>query len=409
MLIEAVRIPSATLEGAVPMSTQIEKLLKTIPEVRTVYCKTGRPEIANDVMGVHQTDVWTMLKPAGRMAAGHDPRRADRGDGQAAHRERPGRQVRLQPADRDAGQRAGRRGQERRGRADLRRRPGSPAPTRARRSSACCARIPGATDVKADYRANAADAHASRPPRPARAIRDQGPTCSTPSPRSAGTTVGTDLRRARLAFRSWSASRDPGEKTRATGAARSGRRVQGRPIVRSGDLADVNFEERPAEIEHEASQRRTVVRCNVRGRDIAGFVAEAQAAIDAQVKLPPGYLVRWGGQFEHLQTATLRLAIVVPIVLLLIFLLLYSTFQLDAAGAADLPGRADGGDRRRLRPGAPRHAVLDLGRRRLHRALRRGRAQRPGLGQRRRAPAAGGRRAARGRPRGGRSSGSGRS
>ena len=63
LLIEAVRIPSASLEGAVAASTQIENLLKTIPEVRLVYCKTGRPEIANDVMGVHQTDVWTMLKP----------------------------------------------------------------------------------------------------------------------------------------------------------------------------------------------------------------------------------------------------------------------------------------------------------------------------------------------------------
>src|SRR5205807_4236814 len=63
LLVEAVRIPSASLEGAVPMSTQVEEILKTFPEVRMVYCKTGRPEIANDVMGVHQTDVWTMLKP----------------------------------------------------------------------------------------------------------------------------------------------------------------------------------------------------------------------------------------------------------------------------------------------------------------------------------------------------------
>ena len=63
LLIEAVRIPSASLEGAEAVSTQIENLLRTIPEVRLVYCKTGRPEIANDVMGVHQTDVWTMLKP----------------------------------------------------------------------------------------------------------------------------------------------------------------------------------------------------------------------------------------------------------------------------------------------------------------------------------------------------------
>jgi cobalt-zinc-cadmium resistance protein CzcA len=63
LLIEAVRLPSATLEGSLAMSTQIEKLLLAFPEVRTVFCKTGRPEIANDVMGVHQTDVWVILKP----------------------------------------------------------------------------------------------------------------------------------------------------------------------------------------------------------------------------------------------------------------------------------------------------------------------------------------------------------
>ncbi len=63
LLIEAVRIPSAALEGAVPASTQIERIVRQFPEVRMVYCKTGRPEIANDVMGVHQTDVWTLLKP----------------------------------------------------------------------------------------------------------------------------------------------------------------------------------------------------------------------------------------------------------------------------------------------------------------------------------------------------------
>ncbi len=63
LLVEAVRIPSASLEGAVEASTRIENVLKQFPEVRMVYCKTGRPEIANDVMGVHQTDVWTMLKP----------------------------------------------------------------------------------------------------------------------------------------------------------------------------------------------------------------------------------------------------------------------------------------------------------------------------------------------------------
>ena len=70
LVIEAVRIPSASLEGAVAASTQIETILKKFPEVRLVYCKTGRPEIANDVMGVHQTDVWAMLKPQSEWRAG---------------------------------------------------------------------------------------------------------------------------------------------------------------------------------------------------------------------------------------------------------------------------------------------------------------------------------------------------
>jgi cobalt-zinc-cadmium resistance protein CzcA len=63
LLIEAVRLPSASLEDSAPMTEQIQTILKKFPEVRTVFCKTGRPEIANDVMGVHQTDVWVMLKP----------------------------------------------------------------------------------------------------------------------------------------------------------------------------------------------------------------------------------------------------------------------------------------------------------------------------------------------------------
>ena len=63
LLIEAVRLPSATIEGAIDLGTRIETIVGDFPEVETVFCKTGRPEIANDIMGVHQTDVWVMLKP----------------------------------------------------------------------------------------------------------------------------------------------------------------------------------------------------------------------------------------------------------------------------------------------------------------------------------------------------------
>ena len=70
LLIEAVRLPSATLEDSVNMTTRIEAIVMRHPEVKTVFCKTGRPEIANDIMGVHQTDVWVMLHPKEQWAAG---------------------------------------------------------------------------------------------------------------------------------------------------------------------------------------------------------------------------------------------------------------------------------------------------------------------------------------------------
>ncbi|MBE0469683.1 MAG: efflux RND transporter permease subunit [Methyloprofundus sp.] len=79
-------------------------------------------------------------------------------------------------------------------------------------------------------------------------------------------------------------------------------------------------------IKREQSQRFVVVRSNVEGRDLVGFVEEAKQAVQTKVALPAGYLVQWGGQFENQQRAAARLAIVVPVSLLLIFLLLFTTF-----------------------------------------------------------------------------------
>jgi cobalt-zinc-cadmium resistance protein CzcA len=70
-----------------------------------------------------------------------------------------------------------------------------------------------------------------------------------------------------------------------------------------------------------------MVQCNVRGRDLASFVAEARQAVDRQVDLPAGYVVTWGGQFKNLQEASKRLMIAVPIALFLIFALLHATFN----------------------------------------------------------------------------------
>ena len=81
----------------------------------------------------------------------------------------------------------------------------------------------------------------------------------------------------------------------------------------------------PVKIERENSSRMAVVRSNVRGRDLVGFVDEARAAVAQQVPLPPGVYLKWGGQFENQQRAAARLALVVPVVLGLIMLLLFAT------------------------------------------------------------------------------------
>jgi cobalt-zinc-cadmium resistance protein CzcA len=91
-------------------------------------------------------------------------------------------------------------------------------------------------------------------------------------------------------------------------------------------LATIKTVEGPSTVQREWGKRRIVVQANVRDRDIGSFVEEARKAIDAKVSLPPGYYVRFGGQFEHLEAARDRLLIVVPIALALIFVLLYFTY-----------------------------------------------------------------------------------
>jgi cobalt-zinc-cadmium resistance protein CzcA len=93
-------------------------------------------------------------------------------------------------------------------------------------------------------------------------------------------------------------------------------------------LARIEVVEGPNKIMREAGQRRIVVQCNVRSRDLEGFVNEARRRVAAQVELPKGrYRLEWGGTFENLEHARARLAIVVPVALALIFALLYLTYH----------------------------------------------------------------------------------
>ena len=133
-----------------------------------------------------------------------------------------------------------------------------------------------------------------------------------------------------------------------------------------------------AKVRRESLSRLIVVQANVEGRDVGGFVAEAQERITKAVKFPPGYYTDWGGAFENQRRAMRTLSIIVPLTIALILVLLYTAFQSMRHALliiSGVPFSVVGGDPRaaRLRP-----EPLGAGRDRLHRRLRRGHAERRG-------------------------------
>ena len=94
-----------------------------------------------------------------------------------------------------------------------------------------------------------------------------------------------------------------------------------------GEVAKVELTRGATSIRTENGQLAVYIFVDIAGRDLGGYVSEAQQAVAAEVKLPPGYSVAWSGQFEYLERAEARLKIVVPLTLALIFLLLYLNFR----------------------------------------------------------------------------------
>jgi len=324
ILIEATRLPSAALEDALPISTQIENLLLVFPEVKTVFCKTGRPEIANDLMGVQQTDVWVILKPEKEWPA-HKSRdelieemSAVLGDSVPGTGFAFTQPIEMRVDELVAGVKADVAvllyGDDLRVLAD-----------KGKEIERVLRGISGAVDVKADYQANVQTLSIrARPQQLARYGIDAEKLLDTVAA-AGGHQVGHVFEgRARYPIivrfpKSW---REDSQRL-----AQLPVHVQDSSIVPLGELADIILEETPPAIEHEASQRRTFVSSNVRGRDVGSFVQEAQGVIRRQVRLPTGYRIEWGGDFKNLQSASRRLAIITPVVLLIIFLLLFTSLK----------------------------------------------------------------------------------
>ncbi|NND98200.1 MAG: efflux RND transporter permease subunit [Pirellulaceae bacterium] len=324
LLVEAVRLPSASLEGAEKMARIVESELLKLPEIKTVFTKTGRPEIANDVMGVHQSDVWVMLnrpdtwpkpKTRGELIDQMESVLTDAVPGVAFGFTQP---IEMRVDELVAGVKA-----------DVAVLVfGNELNTLARKAKEVervLRKIPGAADVSADIQSTLATL-TIQPRR--ESLARYGVDASQVMDVVAalgGRQVGEVLDgRSRFPIRvrlpeSW---RQDSDMLAQLPVAEAG----GKPVP-LGELADIQIEQTPPTVEHDNGRRRTFVSANVRGTDVATFVSQARAAVKKQVNLPPGYELQWGGDFENLQSASQRLLLITPIVLLVIFLLLHTTFR----------------------------------------------------------------------------------
>lgn len=324
LLIEANRLPSASLEGALDLSRQIETQLLKFPEVKTVFCKTGRPEIANDVMGTHQTDVWVILKDRRAWPAPKTRDELIEEMSTALQAHVPGavfaftQPIEMRVDELVAGVKAevavllfG---------DDL-----EVLAAKSKEIERTLKAVPGAVDVKADYQSNLTTL-TIQPNREALARYGVDAQKVLNVVSAVGGRQAGIIFEGRARFPIMVRLPEYWRETRERLAELPVANVGGK-LVPLGELADLIVEETPPGVEHENNRRRTFIAANVRGRDVASFVAEAQAAVAREVPLPPGYEVQWGGDFENLQSASLRLALITPIVLAIIFLLLHTTFH----------------------------------------------------------------------------------
>ncbi len=321
---QAIRLPSASLEESVATTTRIEReMLEHFPdEVATVISRTGRAEIATDPMGVEMSDIYLMLKPTDGWKAPNKEALVVQ-MAEMMDKEFPGQRftfsqpIELRTNELISGVRS-----------DVAINIyGEDIPTLARIADdvvRVVSSVPGAADVSAEqvvglpFLTVKVDRGAlARNGANAKDVLDAVSAMG-------GLAVGEVFegqKRFALQVRFPERLRTDLETIRRIPISTSSGSV-----VPLGQLAKIALDDGPASISRENVQRRLVIQANVRGRDLAGFVLEAQQRVLDEVQRPPGYLVTWGGQFENLQAASGRLAIAVPVALLLIFILLQMNY-----------------------------------------------------------------------------------
>jgi len=324
LLVEVKNIPSISLPYALKISSEVETLIKSVPEVKTVVSRTGRPDLATDPMGVYGTDCFVMLKERSKWRPGLTKDALTQEIRELLSKNIAGAQfnftqpiamrvdelvsgVRADVAVKIFGENMD----------DLQ--------LKAKEVEKIIATIPGAADLQVE-KLQGGEQLLIIPDRVRMArygvnIEDIKTIAETAV---MGTTVSQILdgrKRFDLKVRlPLGINMEPESVGDLLVETQSGKRL---PL---SQVAQVKLESGLELVNREQGERRIVVQCNVRGRDIGSFVKECQAKINQAVKLSAGSHMVWGGQFENQERAMRKLAILVPLSIAIIFLLLTLTF-----------------------------------------------------------------------------------
>jgi cobalt-zinc-cadmium resistance protein CzcA len=322
LLIETRRIPSTSLPQGVAVSTDVERTLLRFPEVTSVVTNLGRPETATETMGLYQGDVYVLFKPKTEWKTRSLDRLVEKMDSALA--EIPGLDynfsapmaMRLDEVISGVRTQLGVKVF------------GDSLPLlqeKAEEIRAIVARTPGAADVSVQVSAGAMqvelDFDRMALARYGLSVADARAAVQAGIGGATATEVIDGRRRFPVVVRL-------SEPYRGTPAA-IGELLISTPTggrITLAQVARVSIVEGPETIDHEGGERYTVVQSNVRGRDLGSFVAQVRREVSQRVKLPTGYFVVYGGQFENQERATRRLLLIVPLVLLLILGFLYASF-----------------------------------------------------------------------------------
>lgn len=325
ILVEAISLPSVSLDQSMVMTTAVEKSLKVYPEVKTIVSKCGAPAVATDSMSLNQCDVFVMLNPIDEWKSGWSKEKLIEEMSKKLEAEVPGAASFgfMQPIEMRVNELiAGTRGDVaiKLFGDDL-----QVLADKGEEIEKVLATIQGAEETKAEVTTGLPQLQI-KPDRAAIAryginVEDVNELVEAIfAGKKAGEVFEGEQRFDIVLRLNEDASKSVDSVRALILTAPNGQRV---PLAQVADIALV---EGAAQISREATRRRIVVSTNVRQRDIASFVTEAKEKIGKDVTLPPGYYLQWGGAFENLERATSRLLIVVPIALFLIFVMLFSTF-----------------------------------------------------------------------------------